>query len=569
VNTNRTWVVLLTIAFAFLSGIPSSRADGIVYLEGTDDRGENSLPVVEGSDQGEFTVDIYAEDLPGFAGFELLLTLPSPVFQVAYNHTPPNVDEPFGDRKIVVNTTFLPKVESRCEGQTVGLLSTEREWIDIPVYDWGDYLDKSIPAADDIDFRTGLPYGRTWLMSVTYTYSADADPGTYTVEADGSATAFHDRNENPLPFTVVAGSLTIAEYIPDTTPPSPSPATWATQPYATTLTSITMTSTAATDASAVEYYFQETSGNPGGDNRDWSPRREYTDTGLTPEMTYTYRVKARDQSDNHNETEYSVPRSATVEGPFSGKLIIEGPRELSEGRLPPAIVQASEFTVHIYAENFPAFAGFEITMSFLDALLVPRSGFSVAYHNDPPDPGADWGDRKITHNTQFLPEIESRCQGETVGLLSVEREWIEHPIYDWGDFVDKSIPAAGDIDPATSDPYERTWLMSVTYSFNQGAPSGMCTIDAYSGTTRFYDRDDNDLAFTVLTGGLTIGWYIEGDVNGDCSVNILDMISVRNRLNHDVDSGDNWKADITGDGSINILDLIAVRNKSYTRCPDP
>jgi len=50
------------------------------------------------------------------------------------------------------------------------------------------------------------------------------------------------------------------------------------------------------------------------------------------------------------------------------------------------------------------------------------------------------------------------------------------------------------------------------------------------------------------------------DANGDGRVNILDMILVRNLLNQDPFSGDNWKADVNRDGRINILDLIYVRN---------
>jgi len=45
-------------------------------------------------------------------------------------------------------------------------------------------------------------------------------------------------------------------------------------------------------------------------------------------------------------------------------------------------------------------------------------------------------------------------------------------------------------------------------------------------------------------------WLLEGDANGDCVVNILDMISIRNRLGEDPSSGDNWRADVTENGFI-------------------
>ena len=60
---------------------------------------------------------------------------------------------------------------------------------------------------------------------------------------------------------------------------------------------------------------------------------------------------------------------------------------------------------------------------------------------------------------------------------------------------------------------------------------------------------------------------IEGDANMDCRVNILDLIFIRNKLNLDVATDDNWKADVNQDSRINILDLIYVRNKLSTQCP--
>jgi len=63
-----------------------------------------------------------------------------------------------------------------------------------------------------------------------------------------------------------------------------------------------------------------------------------------------------------------------------------------------------------------------------------------------------------------------------------------------------------------------------------------------------------------------IRWPIPGDANGDCRVNILDLIAIRGRLNQSTTTGDNWIADVTGDGRINILDLILVRTKLNTKC---
>ena len=76
--------------------------------------------------------------------------------------------------------------------------------------------------------------------------------------------------------------------------------------------------------------------------------------------------------------------------------------------------------------------------------------------------------------------------------------------------------------------------------------------------------------YVKISGGKEIKaktWPIPGDSNMDCRVNILDLIFIRNRLNTDVTSGDNWQADVNEDGRINILDLIFTRNALGTQCP--
>ncbi len=100
----------------------------------------------------------------------------------------------------------------------------------------------------------------------------------------------------------------------DTTAPTPNPMTWAVVPTATGESSITMTATTAVDdVTGVEYSFEETSGNPGGDDSGWQSSPVYTDTGLQPGTTYTYTVKARDTSTSNNETAPSAAESATTD----------------------------------------------------------------------------------------------------------------------------------------------------------------------------------------------------------------------------------------------------------------
>jgi len=63
-------------------------------------------------------------------------------------------------------------------------------------------------------------------------------------------------------------------------------------------------------------------------------------------------------------------------------------------------------------------------------------------------------------------------------------------------------------------------------------------------------------------------WPFPEDANYDCTINILDMLFIRDRLNEDVSTANNWQADVNRDGEINILDIISVRNRLNETCED-
>ena len=107
----------------------------------------------------------------------------------------------------------------------------------------------------------------------------------------------------------------------DVTAPTPNPLTWSSVPVAVDSDSITMVASTATDeTSTVSYYFDETSGNPGGSDSGWQASATYTDSGLTAATLYTYRVKARDEATN--ETGYSSSENATTDAEPAGTTIL-------------------------------------------------------------------------------------------------------------------------------------------------------------------------------------------------------------------------------------------------------
>ncbi|UCG49720.1 MAG: hypothetical protein JSU94_08040, partial [Phycisphaerales bacterium] len=108
----------------------------------------------------------------------------------------------------------------------------------------------------------------------------------------------------------------MANWNPKPPAPTPNPMTWATAPNATSRNTISMSATVAvsTDDSVAEYYFDCTIG--GGNDSGWQSSPDYTDTGLTANTTYSYRVKARNSA-NLVETAFSDVRSATTLPPDS------------------------------------------------------------------------------------------------------------------------------------------------------------------------------------------------------------------------------------------------------------
>lgn len=93
---------------------------------------------------------------------------------------------------------------------------------------------------------------------------------------------------------------------PAAMPPTPDPMTWNMFPQAAGHTAIEMTATTATDADGVEYYFEETTGNLGGSDSGWQDSPVYTDTDLSSDTEYCYRVRARDKSPYQNATGWSA-----------------------------------------------------------------------------------------------------------------------------------------------------------------------------------------------------------------------------------------------------------------------
>ena len=132
-----------------------------------------------------------------------------------------------------------------------------------------------------------------------------------------------------------------APMTPDSAAPSPDPMAFQSAPAAVSDDSITMTAASAYDLSGVEYYFAETSGNPGGDDSGWQDSPVYTDSGLLADTQYSYTVTARDKSSAQNSTAASAAASATTTGTPSGDTTPPTPNPASFAAAPAADSQTA------------------------------------------------------------------------------------------------------------------------------------------------------------------------------------------------------------------------------------
>lgn len=146
-----------------------------------------------------------------------------------------------------------------------------------------EYFFASItPGGHDSGWRISPDYTDTGLTAGT-AYS-------YRVKA---------RNSGNLRETAYSDTRSATTLPADSTPPSPNPATWATEPYASGASSIRMVATTASDESGVEYYFECTSN--AAYSSGWQDSHAYEVVSL-PKGVYSFVVRTRDKSPNRNTT---------------------------------------------------------------------------------------------------------------------------------------------------------------------------------------------------------------------------------------------------------------------------
>jgi len=183
-----------------------------------------------------------------------------------------------------------------------------------------------VSGTDASDFTVTDQPGITSLAPGESTiFTVEFNPSTTGLKIATITIGNTDLNESVYDFAVQGTGNDPS----DVAAPTPDPLTWYIAPNVTVSATISMIATTASDPSGVEYYFEETTGNPGGNDSEWQDSATYSDDGLQAYTQYCYRVKARDKWANQSETGWSSVDCATLGPPETAAVF----RIDSEGRV--------------------------------------------------------------------------------------------------------------------------------------------------------------------------------------------------------------------------------------------
>ena len=163
-------------------------------------------------------------------------------------------------------------------------------------------------------------------------------------------------------------------------------------------------------------------------------------------------------------------------------------------------------------------------------------------------------DEEASELTVLYCDVEGGEGGCTKGLGCTINWDDESNINENPDFADP------DAEPVEDRDYT---LAEESPCLDAGTDSGAPCLDRNHGLRPVGDGFD----MGAYERGAEPGWTIPGDATLNCVVNLLDLLAIRDHLNNNVSTGDNWLYDVNEDGRINILDLIFIRNRINNHCP--
>jgi hypothetical protein len=413
------------------------------------------------------------------------------------------------------------------------------------------------------------------------------DETVFTFFQDGlPADAYHNEfrirfianvNESNDDWFIDDVAVGVAE---DIIAPTPNPMSFQAPPVASTSTAILMVATSATDVECspiIEYFFEETTGNPGGNNGGWQTNVAHVDTGLTPNTMYSYRVQARDCATPPNETGFSGVFSAVTKAEVPGAPILSGfsGNGMFINPEPATNPVGTEFAIQCTSSPDGTWNG-----KWISATGTP-SPLQV-WQTD-----AAWGSFELSGlqaDTEYCFAAQARnSQGTATTLgattcgstsatalaaIDQARSCQNH-----GGTLFCLVFANGEVEPRTPgvtdveiDFDSPVVTVSATASGSAvGSYAGTITVSAIDADTvnvNFNPALDNQDCWEIVVGGDATGGVIlsalRGDIDQNGNTNSADITAIKPSLGLAANAG-NFLLDVDANGNINTADITAVK----------
>ncbi len=375
-------------------------------------------------------------------------------------------------------------------------------------------------------------------------------PSNPTLLPPGYYMMYIFRSNSGTQIPSVAAWVQIGDFAPaETDPPTPNPATFASAPTVNG-SQIDMTATAGSDATLpIDYFFDETSGNFGGDDSGWQNSTSYSDTSLIGNTQYCYTVQMRDGAGNAGTA--SSPSCATT-----GNIDSSAPTPIGFAVAPSAVgdtmitmtaLTASDDTPPISYQfqetsgnSGATSSGWQSSTTHLDYGLTPNTQYCYQVRARDavgiPNVSAYSANTCATTNVEdgyveiqvgpgnvFTPSDVTINVGDTVEWNFVEgghNVWAGLTgAHNFFDNNPSQIIFSSSATPQTTNPAGVLYAMTFDQTF-------LCGTTGDGGSSNVYNYHCHIHGSGIpnfMAGQITINGGMDADLNNDNIVNVLDL----------------------------------------------
>ena len=102
-------------------------------------------------------------------------------------------------------------------------------------------------------------------------------------------------------------------------------------------------------------------------------------------------------------------------------------------------------------------------------------------------------------------------------------------------------------------------LVTFTFTVKENANTGTYPITVSYDPENVFDSTFNNIEFAVDNGYVEVIDYISGDINGDNTINMKDIVLLQQYLNDWDVTIDEDAANLNGDNTINMKDIVLLQ----------